>query len=211
MLPSTESDKDTTDMGLRQRKAERTRQAILNSAWLLFTRDGVAATSIKAIAELAEISEVTLYTYFGSRQLLVDEVMSKHASMERILKAIAERPVTEGPIEVLRAIGRRQSELVDEEFQVSVRIMNLINNDPVMRGAYQRQLAGFIEQQVDSLESRASAVGMSRHELKMLCFAYNGMVDALSEDPAAVASAQAWATATDEALQMLERGWASTP
>ncbi|WP_159702935.1 TetR/AcrR family transcriptional regulator [Arthrobacter sp. 18067] len=200
-----------TEMGLRQRKAERTRQAILNAAWLLFTRDGVAATSIRSVAELAEVSEVTLYTYFGSRQLLVDEVMSKHASMDRILAAIAERPASEGPIEVLRAISQHQGDMPDDQFQVSVRIMNLINNDPVMRGAYQRLLGGYIEQQVDSLAERAEAIGMSRRELKMLCYAFSGMVDALSEEPEAVASAKAWADATDEVLLMLERGWGRTP
>jgi AcrR family transcriptional regulator len=197
----------TTTPGRRERKARRTRQLILDAAWLLFTRDGVAQTSVAAIAEVAEVSEVTLYNHFGSRQCLIDEVMSEHGSMDRAVAAIRARPEGEGPIEAMRAIHRGQAELSDDEFRRQVKIVRMINEDPLMRGAYRRQLGAYVEQLVDALRPRAERVGMPRHQLALFCFAFGGIVDALSEDERALASAKAWAEATDAALVLLATGW----
>lgn len=191
----------------RERKVRRTRQLILDAAWLLFTRDGVAETSVASIAEVAEVSEVTLYNHFRSRQCLIDEVMSSRGNMERAVAAIRERPASEGPIEAMRAIHQGQAELSEAEFRRQVKIVRMINNDSVMRGAYRRQLGGYIEQLVDALLPRAERIGMSRRDVQLFCCAFAGIIDALSEDEAALASAKAWADATDGALVVLANGW----
>lgn len=196
-----------TTRGRRERKVLRTRQLILDAAWLLFTRDGVTQTSVASIAEVAEVSEVTLYNHFGSRQSLIDEVMSEHGSMDRAVAAIRARPDTEGPVEAMRAIHQGQAELSDDEFRRQVKILRMINDNPLMRGAYRRQLGGYVEQTVEALLPRAERIGMSRRALEMFCFAFSGIVDALSEDEEALASAQSWADATDAALVLLATGW----
>jgi AcrR family transcriptional regulator len=60
-------------MGLREKKAKKTRERILEEALLLFKRDGYEQTSMEAIAEAAEVSPSTLYRYFLSKDLILLE------------------------------------------------------------------------------------------------------------------------------------------
>jgi len=53
--------------GLRERQKAGRREDILDSASLLFRRDGFAETSIEAIAARAGLSAGTVYNYFGSK------------------------------------------------------------------------------------------------------------------------------------------------
>lgn len=58
-------------MGLREKKAERTRQRIVAEALAMFTAQGYAETTMESIAEAAEIHPATLYRYFPSKDLIV--------------------------------------------------------------------------------------------------------------------------------------------
>jgi AcrR family transcriptional regulator len=53
--------------GLRERQKAGRREDILDSASLLFRRDGFAETSIEEIAARAGLSAGTVYNYFGSK------------------------------------------------------------------------------------------------------------------------------------------------
>lgn len=58
-------------MGLRERKAKKTRKLIFNEALQLFKRDGYEQTTMEAIAEAAEVSLSTLYRYFPSKDMIL--------------------------------------------------------------------------------------------------------------------------------------------
>lgn len=55
----------------RAAQAEATRQAILDAAHQLFLTDGYAATSIKSIAQAADVSDQTVYATFGDKPSLL--------------------------------------------------------------------------------------------------------------------------------------------
>ena len=57
--------------GLRERKKERLRQAILDTALRLFKERGYDQTRISDIASAVEIGEATLYRYFASKEAIV--------------------------------------------------------------------------------------------------------------------------------------------
>ena len=63
-------------MGLRETKAEKTRNRILSEALRLFKRDGYDRTTMGAIAEAAEIGPRTLYRYFASKDLILLDPIS---------------------------------------------------------------------------------------------------------------------------------------
>ena len=45
------------------------KQAIIQAALQLFKEKGFKETSIKSIAEVAEVSPVSIYNYFGSKEI----------------------------------------------------------------------------------------------------------------------------------------------
>jgi AcrR family transcriptional regulator len=59
------------EIGLRDRKKRRTRQAIRAAAIDLFTQQGVEATTIEQIASAADISPRTFFNYFESKEQAV--------------------------------------------------------------------------------------------------------------------------------------------
>jgi AcrR family transcriptional regulator len=60
--------------GLRERKKQQTRAAILRQAEALFREQGFEATRVRQIHEPIEISEPTFFKYFPSKQAVLDEI-----------------------------------------------------------------------------------------------------------------------------------------
>ena len=58
-------------MNQYQKTTEKKKQAIIQAALQLFKEKGFKDTSIKSIAEVAEVSPVSIYNYFGSKDNLV--------------------------------------------------------------------------------------------------------------------------------------------
>ena len=58
-------------MNQYQKTTEKKKQAIVQAALRLFKDKGFKETSIKSIAEVAEVSPVSIYNYFGSKDNLV--------------------------------------------------------------------------------------------------------------------------------------------
>ena len=58
-------------MNQYQKTTEKKKQAIIQAALQLFKEKGFKETSIKSIAEVAEVSPVSIYNYFGSKDNLV--------------------------------------------------------------------------------------------------------------------------------------------
>jgi AcrR family transcriptional regulator len=63
--------------GIRERKKERVRQAVLAAATTLFRERGYARAKISLIARSADIGEATLYRYFPSKRALLSEVRAR--------------------------------------------------------------------------------------------------------------------------------------
>lgn len=70
--------------GRRSTSAAGQRQVLLDAALLLFSRQGVAATSLKSVAQEAGVTAALLHYYFGTREQLLDVVVQ-----ERLLPLLA--------------------------------------------------------------------------------------------------------------------------
>jgi AcrR family transcriptional regulator len=81
------------ETGLRERKKERTRALIAETARQLFVERGVEAVSVAEIARAAEVSEATVFNYFATKEDLVYSRLE--AFEEELLAAIRDRPVGE--------------------------------------------------------------------------------------------------------------------
>jgi AcrR family transcriptional regulator len=72
------------DMGLRERKRQHTRRALISGAMRLFEEKGYEQTTVAQIAATAQVSTKTFFNYFTSK----DEVLFPHLS-GRIDAAVA--------------------------------------------------------------------------------------------------------------------------
>jgi AcrR family transcriptional regulator len=80
-----------TQPGLRERKKQRTRQLLSETARRLFSERGFERVSIAEIARQAEVSEQTVFNYFPSKEDLVYSGLEIFE--DQLLAAIRERSV----------------------------------------------------------------------------------------------------------------------
>jgi AcrR family transcriptional regulator len=89
-------------VGLRELKAARTRELIVDVAIELFIAHGYDQTTMEQIAEKAEVAPSTLYRYFASKDLLVLDRLLVITDMGDVLKSRpADEPVGESLAVVL--------------------------------------------------------------------------------------------------------------
>ena len=92
-------------MGLRERKKQKTREAIQRAALRLFSKQGYDETTVEDIAEAAEISPSTFFNYFPTKEDVVLYDMYDPMTIEMILKRPKDEPLNTVAREVLQAMG----------------------------------------------------------------------------------------------------------
>ena len=88
-------------LGLRDRKKQRTRQLIAETAARLFAERGFEAVAVIEVAREAEVAEATVYNYFPTKEDLVYRGME--AFEAELLAAVRDRPAGES---IVAAFGR---------------------------------------------------------------------------------------------------------
>ncbi|MGW1681055.1 TetR/AcrR family transcriptional regulator [Saccharopolyspora sp. NPDC002376] len=87
--------------GLRERKKQRTRETISNTAIALFLENGFDPVSITQVADAAEVSRRTLFSYFPTKEDLVVHRFADHE--EESARVVRARPTDQSPLDALRA------------------------------------------------------------------------------------------------------------
>jgi AcrR family transcriptional regulator len=90
-----------TELGLRERKKQRTRELIADTARRLFAERGFDAVPVSEIARVAEVSEATVFNYFPTKEDLFYSRLE--AFEDELLSSIRDRQPGES---VLHAFGR---------------------------------------------------------------------------------------------------------
>lgn len=73
-------------------KGERTRQAIIEAAYSLFVEQGFHATSIRQIAQKAEIALGGIYNHFESKEQIFDAVLFEKHPYRQVLAILQATP-----------------------------------------------------------------------------------------------------------------------
>jgi AcrR family transcriptional regulator len=133
--------------GLRERKKRATRNAIRDAAMKLFAGQGFGRTTIDQIAEAADVSRATVFSYFPTKEEIV--FGEAGAAIDELATRLRERPDHQTTMEVVRAwlgdlAGWFEPELVLQQ--------RLAREVPVV-GARRLQLFGDAERAIaDSLD-----------------------------------------------------------
>jgi AcrR family transcriptional regulator len=91
----------TVELGLRERKKQRTRLQITETAWRLFAERGFDQVPVAEVAREAEVSEATVFNYFPTKEDLVFHRME--AFEHELLDALRNRDAGES---IVHAFGR---------------------------------------------------------------------------------------------------------
>ncbi|MFJ3902323.1 TetR/AcrR family transcriptional regulator [Streptomyces sp. NPDC090025] len=133
----------TVAPGLRERKKQRTRDALIRVALELFTTQGYERTTVDEIADAVEVSQRTFFRYFATKEEAAFAV--QRMVEERFLQALAERPPGEGPYDAMRnavlsawdTIGEAIAEVVPVELYI--RSFHLIESTPPLLAVHLRR------------------------------------------------------------------------
>jgi TetR/AcrR family transcriptional regulator len=88
-------------------KAEDRRSLLLDAALTLFARQGIAATSLNAIAKQAKVTPALVHYYFGNREQLVEIVLAERIVpvVDQLSQELTHYPAA--PLQAIYALARR--------------------------------------------------------------------------------------------------------
>src|SRR5580704_13712496 len=93
---------------------QRTRQAILDAALIVFAEKGYFGTSLRDIAAAVGVRESALYNYFASKEALFEAlIFADHETKMERLSAVIDDPATD-----VRAKLTRLAQLMLEHFSM---------------------------------------------------------------------------------------------
>jgi AcrR family transcriptional regulator len=162
--------------GLRERKKQQTKQAIFDAARRLFAERGFDEVTVAEIASAADVSEVTVFNYFPSKEDLFYGGMQFFE--EQLLEAVRTRPRGESAI---RALRRRLLESSDglrtkERIAAIVKAAEMVSASPSLVARereiverYTRRLAELLAAEtktgsgdVEAMAAAAALIGAHR-------------------------------------------------
>ena len=127
--------------GLRERKKQQTRQLILETAARLFVERGFDGVTVTEIARAAELSEMTVFNYFPTKEDLVFGRMEFFE--EQLVAAVEQRGLDES---ALAAFGRMVLAGVDQlsaRTDMIAKAAMLIRASPALQAREREITAGY--------------------------------------------------------------------
>ncbi|MFD8966586.1 TetR/AcrR family transcriptional regulator [Streptomyces sp. NPDC059568] len=135
--------------GLRARKKQRTRDALLREALERFTAQGYEQTTIDEITDAVEVSQRTFFRYYASKEEVAFAVVEMVEN--KFVEALRGRPAAEGPMEAMRnavasawtSVGETIQSVVPVELYM--RTYQMIESTPALLAVHLRRSAGLEE------------------------------------------------------------------
>jgi TetR/AcrR family transcriptional regulator, cholesterol catabolism regulator len=116
----------------RERKSDRTRRRILDSAADVLNRKGYAGARLTEIAALAGLRVPAVYYYFGSREEILEEVVliGVRSTMSHVVARLAAVPATASAVDRICVAAGAHLETVLRETDYSAAAMRSVGQIP---------------------------------------------------------------------------------
>ncbi|MBW5249586.1 TetR/AcrR family transcriptional regulator [Streptomyces sp. P01-B04] len=154
----------TEGMGLRERKKIQTRRRLLAEAARLFGERGFDQVSVAEIAEAADVSKMTVFNYFDSKEDLVLAPMEEHIG--DVAQVVRDRVHGESAVAGVRrhflaAVENRDPSVGMSDSPVALGLLQLIQQTPALltraRAFFARSDELLVDVLVEEGEDRAVA------------------------------------------------------
>jgi AcrR family transcriptional regulator len=149
--------------GLRERKKQQTRRLIYETASRLFAERGFDAVTVAEVARHADVSEVTVFNYFPTKEDLFFGGMEFFE--ERLLEAVRRRSAGESVLAAfLELLLQGSSRLaVEDNAEVIARAARIIGASPALQARERAVVARYTAQLAELL---AEETGASRDDVE---------------------------------------------
>ncbi|MEU9322663.1 TetR family transcriptional regulator [Streptomyces canus] len=165
---------------LRERKKQRTREALLRVAIELFTTEGYERTTVDDIADAVGVSQRTFFRYFAGKEdaaLALDEM-----TVTRFVEAVRARPSHEPPLEALRQAVLEGWDTLHEVVESVVPVerflamYRVIESTPVLLAAHLRRSAEVEEVLTRVLAEREGLDATTDPRPRLLVAVFSGVM-----------------------------------
>ncbi|WOT37171.1 TetR family transcriptional regulator [Streptomyces coeruleorubidus] len=130
-------------MNLRERKKQRTRDALLRAALELFATRGYEETTVDDIAAAVDVSQRTFFRYFAGKEETAFYVT--RLAETQVVEAVRARPPGEAPLEALRRALLESWDTINETIEeivpvdLHMRVYRVIESTPALLAAHLRR------------------------------------------------------------------------
>lgn len=158
-------------MGLRQRKKQQTRRLIFETASRLFAERGFDGVTVAEVARAAQVSELTVFNYFPTKEDLFYEGMEVFE--ERLLDSVRERARGESALTafrraILESTGRLAS---DEAGEVIAAAAKLIHASPALASRELEVVARYTRLLAELLAAETGGAGLAPDDVETAAIA----------------------------------------
>ncbi|MGC9537661.1 TetR family transcriptional regulator [Streptomyces sp. UG1] len=169
---------------LRERKKQRTREALLRTALELFTTQGYETTTVDDIAAAVDVSQRTFFRYFAGKEeaaLAIQDMTVAH-----FVETVRGRPPHEAPMEALRQSVLEGWDTLNDVIESVVpvelylRMYRVVESTPVLLAAHLRRSAE-IEEAIAHILAEREGVDVDTDPRPRLAVAVFGGVMRLTE------------------------------
>jgi AcrR family transcriptional regulator len=133
----------STPMGLRERKKLRTRETIVDVSMRLFAAQGYDETTVVQIADAAEVSPSTFFTYFPTKEEVVFDRYDE--GVAGLVSEIGNRPAAQTTIDAFDAFIRPKIVEFQEVSELGVLRYRVIQEHPDLRKALRHRFSDIME------------------------------------------------------------------
>ncbi|MEU9477860.1 TetR family transcriptional regulator [Streptomyces sp. NPDC048191] len=189
---------------LRERKKQRTREALLRAALELFTTQGYERTTVDEIVEAVDVSQRTFFRYFAGKEDVAFAVQTM--TEEHFVAAVRARPAHEAPLEALRQAVLEGWDAIRETVESAVpvelylRMYRTIESTPALLAAHLLRSAA-TEETIARLLAEREGVDVDTDPRPRLAVAVFGGVMRVTE--------RQWCTGDDVSLDAMRQLTAS--
>ncbi|MEU5024741.1 TetR family transcriptional regulator [Streptomyces milbemycinicus] len=166
--------------GLRERKKQRTRAALVRSALELFTRNGYDHTTVDEIADAVDVSQRTFFRYFANKEEVA--FAAQDVAESHFFAALCDRPADEAPLAALHGavldawdtIGEAVAQLVPQDLHL--RMYCVIESTPALLAEHLRRTAELEERLAREIARREGLDIDTDPRPRLVVAAFGGVV-----------------------------------